>query len=181
MSQPTLSFSPYRDCLGDEFADMPPALQHFHAAPGDFMVHGHIKVKSGSNTPARLVAWLMGAPISDVEGPFHLERTIQGGCEVWTRRFPDACFRSTIHTKERLLIESMGPFSASSRVVWASPHLKLELVGVTLFGLPVPSFLLPRLIAEEWADGTRLCFNIDTHAPFVGRLFAYSGHLEIVT
>ena len=179
MNQPTYPFSPYRDCLGAHFADMPLALQHFHAAPGDFVVHGHIKLKGGSNPLACLVAWLMGAPTSDVEGSFRFERTLQDDCEIWTRQFPGSRFRSTIRARGHLLIESMGLFSATSRVVWASPRLSLKLTGVRFLGLPVPTMLLPRLIADEWAEGNRLCFNIDTTAPLVGRFFAYSGHLEI--
>lgn len=179
MSQPTHPFRPYRDCLGADFADMPATLQHFHAAPGNFVVHGHIKVTGATNALAHLVAWLMGAPTRSAEGPFRLERTLEEDCEVWTRHFPGQCFRSTIRARDQRLIERTGPFSAASRVIWASPRLRLDLVGVKLLGLPVPSFLLPRLIAEEWAEGNRLCFNIDTTAPIVGRLFAYSGFLEI--
>lgn len=160
---------------------MPATLQRFHAAPGNFVVRGHIKVTGASNALARLVAWLMGAPTRSADGPFTLERTLGEDWEIWTRQFPHQRFRSTIRACDERLIERTGPFSASSRVLWANSALRLELVGVTFLGLPVPSFLLPRLIAEEWAEGNQLCFNIDTTAPFVGRLFAYSGYLEIET
>lgn len=173
--------SPYRECLGAAFADMPAVLQQFHGPTGDFIATGRVTVTAAKNPLARLVAWLMGAPTRDGEGPFKLERRLLAAesAETWTRSFPGHRFHSTICARQGLLIESMGPFSATSRVVWHAPYLRLELIGVRFFGIPAPRWLLPRLVAEEHAEGNRLHFNIDTQAPWVGRLFAYRGSLEI--
>lgn len=159
---------------------MPTVLQHFHGAPGSFVARGRVTVIGATNPLARLVAWLMGAPTRDDEGEFQLERILEPTNEIWVRSFPGHRFRSVLHAAAPILIESMGPFSARSRVIWAAPCLRLELQHVHFCGIPVPAFLLPGLHAEEHVEGQRLHFNIDTRAPLVGRLFAYRGYLEVV-
>jgi Domain of unknown function (DUF4166) len=141
MSQPAQHSSPYRECLAAAFADMPAVLQQFHGATGDFVVTGRVTVTGAANPIARLVSWLMGAPTRDGEGPFTLERQLLAAqsAETWTRKFPAHRFHSTIHAENGLLIESMGPFSATSRVIWSAPTLRLELIGVRFFGIPPPA------------------------------------------
>lgn len=185
MSQPALlsnPTSPYRECLGAAFADLPTVLQQFHGATGDFTAMGRVTVTAATNPLARLVAWLMGAPTRDGEGHFTLERRLLDAqsAETWTRKFPAHRFHSTIHAQAGLLIECMGPFSATSHVIWSAPTLRLELIGVRFLGIPAPNWLLPRLVAEEHAEENRLHFNIDTQAPWVGRLFAYRGTLVVM-
>jgi Domain of unknown function (DUF4166) len=57
--------------------------------------------------------------------------------------------------------------------------LKMELLSLRFLGMPCPSWLMPRVVAEESGSNDELCFRVAATLPWVGVVASYSGHLNV--
>ena len=54
----------------------------------------------------------------------------------------------------------------------------MVLRGWSLFGVPLPRFLAPRIAAREWQEGDRFRFEVEVAMPLIGRIVHYTGWLR---
>jgi uncharacterized protein DUF4166 len=134
---------------------------------------------------ARLVAWLAGFPPEGREVPVTVRFGAERGREHWRRAFGDGArvhrFSSLQEEGrgrfERLLCERFGPFRFGLALVVDPDRLRLVLRGWSLFGLPLPLFLAPRIEAHESAPDGCFHFYVAIAHPLMGRIVRYRGSL----
>lgn len=169
--------------FGKGFAELHPLLQHLHREGG--VLSGPVQVAFGRGLAGFLgkrLASRLGVPANN--GTHHLQVSIrsEAGYLHWGRSFNGKSeFNSRFHP--------VGHYP-SGHWVERSGHLRLVL-GVevnaggwhwqhrksTLFGIPMPNFLLPTTLASKGIEGGLYRFSVEVRAPVLGKLLAYSGAL----
>jgi hypothetical protein len=79
---------------------------------------------------------------------------------------------------EYSLVERFGAISVALALVLDGGRLYLIPRRWRLWGIPMPSFLLPTGSSFEAEEENRFCFDVDISAPLVGLIVAYRGALE---
>jgi hypothetical protein len=75
--------------------------------------------------------------------------------------------------------ESLGSARLTFSMVPTEGRLSMQLAKMRFFGVPCPTWMLPRIVAEERGIDDQLHFHITAELPFVGRVASYRGHLEV--
>jgi hypothetical protein len=78
---------------------------------------------------------------------------------------------------ERLLCERFGPFRFGLALIADEDCLRLVLRGWSLFGLPLPRRLAPRIAAHESAPDGCFHFHVEIAHPLTGLIVRYRGFL----
>lgn len=167
----------YRQFLGKRFDRLPPAVAAFHDSRAARCYRGRARVERGINPIARLLADLMGLPRAGRDVPMSLTVTPTRDGELWQRSFADRCFTTVQRAGDRHFEERFGPLTARMHVPMHSQGLRFQIERLTVFGLPFPKALCPRVDATESCDGDRLIFDVDIVAPGLGRIVHYRGWL----
>ncbi|SRR5712692_4148487 len=162
-----MAASLYRDVVGSAAWDsLPRPIHQLHDCGGD----GTLIVTSRG---LARVASLLGFAPSPGTVPVSLRIERSEGAETWIRKFHDETFATAQRVVRGLIAERFGAFEVRFRVSARGNSLHFEMTAVRLFGLPLPSMLLPRMEAQERADGTRVHVSIN-----VGKSFGYTGHIQ---
>jgi hypothetical protein len=173
----------YRRLLGTAWDLLPPPLRAMH--DGTRLAEGRAVIDRGRGLLARLVAWLVGFPPEGREVPVTVRFGAERGREHWRRAFGDGArvhrFSSLQEEGrgrfERLLCERFGPFRFGLALVVDPDRLRLVLRGWSLFGLPLPLFLAPRIEAHESAPDGCFHFYVAIAHPLMGLIVRYRGSL----
>lgn len=181
MSRPA---SLYEGLLGpSSYAALPAAVQRFHRLRGSRELHGRVETAAPASLAGRLLAACLGSPQRASRGAirFRLEAGVTQ--ETWTRCFPEqrpmrSRFRAVAggHLEERLGAARLRFELQADR---EEGLLRMRLIGLRFLGLPCPRWLLPRIVAQERGNGSRLHFEVSAALPWVGVVAAYRGHLEL--
>jgi hypothetical protein len=183
MANSAASPEPYIAALGDAAGRVSPIVLDLHRFKSPARYAGRASVTRGDNPLARLVATVMGMPptMDDCPVEVRLSRTEQGA-ETWTRKFGSSSFSST-HSLGRggwegLVVERFGPVAVAMAVEEDGRRLSLTVRGLTVFGLPMPRELAPKVKAlEHDADG-RFNFDVGIGLPMIGLVIHYRGWLR---
>lgn len=175
MNQPTL----YQSLLGDRFAMLPAELQKFHGAVGQFCYQGTASVAAADHPLTRLTARLLGLPVRSAEVGLQFMLDANADQEIWTRNFSGQVMRSRLRARDGLLYERLGIVMLQSRLEFTGNILRMHILGVRVFGVPVPAWTVPHVVAEETASHGQLHFNIHVSWGRLGRLASYRGHLQM--
>lgn len=181
---------PWEAALGESFAQLHPRLRdYFRTIP-----RGAVGRGSGTfavaGTPRRWLWPLLALLGSDGilfaawerDVPFTVEnRPVYAGlASTRTFSFAEAHRRMTDH----VVLDARGLEDRLGRHGWVAARLEptvvdgmltLESTSVTLFGVPLPSFLRPRVTLTERIEGEQQHVSLTLDAPVVGRLYEYSG------
>ena len=175
----------YRSILGDRYSMLPDVIQRMHDVHGIVEARGKADVIWGDSKLSRLAARLLGMPQPGTALPAHVKfiRTDLG--EILRRRYGEATLETLqmrgTGTDRDLLLEAFGPITLVIRLVPSSTDLKLELHRATMFGVPMPRRLWPRLDARERADGDDYQFRVAIGLPLIGQIIEYRGTLRPVS
>jgi hypothetical protein len=74
--------------------------------------------------------------------------------------------------------ETLWPLTAVSRLDPDETGVTQVLIGMRLFGLPLPRAFWPKLEVREGADETRYLFSVAVHFPWGSLIGKYEGWLE---
>jgi Domain of unknown function (DUF4166) len=170
--------SVYRRLLGDQFAILPPALQALHGGREAAEWRGQADVEQGASWLARLLASLFRLPPAGLAQPLTVMFEPIGDREIWTRNFGSRQFRSVQFAVGRQLHEIIGVSRLIMQVDPSARGLQLTMLGVRLFGMPVPRSLVPHIRAQETGHNGRFHFDVEASLPVIGRLVRYHGWLE---
>lgn len=166
----------YARIMGARFDELPPLVRAIHDIQGDAGAAGEGTVRRGRNPLARLLGAIMRFPPAGA-WPLHVAFAERGGRERWTRDFGGHVFASVLSERSGLAVERFGPVRFGFALEAAADGLNMELKRWSVFGLPLPLFLAPRIAAREWQADGRFHFDVAVAMPIVGDVVHYSGWL----
>ncbi len=167
----------YARVIGDRFEALPPTVRAIHRVSGDAGARGEAQVVRGANPLARLVAAVMCFPPAGV-WPLHVAFAERDGGETWTRDFGGHRFASSMSEDRGRLVEQFGPIRFGFDLPSDGEGLEMKLRRWSLFGLPLPLALAPKIVAREWEEDGRFRFEVDVAMPLIGRVIRYAGWLR---
>lgn len=168
--------------MGDQYHDLPPAIKLFHDTPCRLW-KGYVNASGSNNILAKIIRRFMGFPKPGNDLPITVSiYYTEKGEERWTRSFGNKKFSSLLtidHKNPQLMSESFGLIKQHYKLELTDNWLCWRLQYCSLFGIKLPSFLSPSIIANEGIDekGTYQ-FIAKAELPFVGTLLEYRGFLN---
>lgn len=172
----------FPDLLGEHWHQLATSVQDMHGDAPLVLARGAADVEGATNAPARWLRHLLGLPEPGPQQPLEVTIERRGTREIWTRRFARGQMRSVLDraTGTSLLGEQLGPITLRFELRRNGAAIDWRLRGARIFGLPLPRALLGHVLSRSSTQDGRYAFHIDTRLPFLGRLVAYRGWLEIV-
>lgn len=171
----------YRQVLGTAFDTLPAQIRALHDATDSRRWQGQARVRRGKGLLSRAIAWVFGFPPETGSIPVTVDFTVKHGRETWTRQFGPSRFSSVQYPgqgrHQHLMMERFGPVTVALALVVREGKLFLIPRHWTLFGLPLPRFLLPHGISFETEQDGTFRFDVEIAAPFIGLITAYQGAL----
>jgi hypothetical protein len=167
----------YARALGEAYAALPPAVRRLHDLSRDGGAAGEGTVTRGRSFVARAVAAAIRFPRSGT-WPLHVAFAEADGVELWTRDFGGHIFSSELSRAGAGVTERFGLLRFAFDLPSESHGLEMRLRRWSLYRLPMPLFLAPRIAAREWQEDDRFRFEVAVALPLVGPVIAYSGWLE---
>jgi hypothetical protein len=111
------------------------------------------------------------------EWPLHVHFAERDGVETWTRDYGGNVMRSSLSERPGGVVERFGPVRFAFDLVPRPKGLAMRLAGWSVFRVPLPRFLAPRVIANERDDGGRFHFDVSVRLPIIGDVVHYRGGL----
>lgn len=167
----------YARAMGARFDALPPAVRGMHDFDGDGGAAGEGRVVRGRHPLARLMGRVVRFPPTG-SYPLHVSFAEQRGVETWTRRFGPHGFSSRLSRRGDGVVERFGPMRFAFALPSDGEGLAMVLRGWSLFGMPLPLRLAPRITGREWQEGGRFRFLVEIRAPLIGEVVRYCGWLE---
>lgn len=163
---------------GLDLASLPSPVRDSHAVFHTRVLKGRASVERGPGVVARLLCGVFGFPATVDDIDVEVTKTREHGRECWQRRFGERIFRSWLRIVGGRMRERFGPFEFELDLQVAHDALQFPVRRGWLFGLPLPSWLLPTSQACEYAEDGRFHFDVALDAPLgIGRLVRYRGWL----
>ena len=142
---------------------------------------GLAEITRGRSAIARVIGWIARLPAAGTDIPVTVLFAPREGTELWRRTFGPSSFQTVLsapgspsgHLRERL-----GPMRFLLHVPADETGLSMVLAGMTVFGLPMPRMLWPRIAARERAENGRFTFDVSVSAPVGGLIIRYRGRLN---
>lgn len=168
----------YATILGDSLHSLPPACRALHEEYGKRQ--GKITVQTSGKPLLRAFLRLSGLPDAVSDADFTLTTERCSSRDIWTREIGTDVTRSTLwSTADGALYERMGPALARSRVIADTTGIQLQLVRISMLGLPMPLSLAPQVTTHEAQENGRYTFDVQIRLPLTkGLLIRYQGWLK---
>jgi len=172
--------SVFAQALGTAYTRLPPALQHFHAGGMPRYFTGRATIEHGHSVAAKIGIRLGGFPPQGRDVPFAItiSKTTQG--ESWSRDFNGHMTGSTLRydPAHQQIIERLGRVTCALSLRVEAITLEVDVARLWIFGVPVPTFLVPRSNSRELQNETgAICFDIGAQLPGGATLIRYHGQL----
>jgi hypothetical protein len=166
------------DAMGAGFDTLPDALRAFHSPDGRSEWVGEVTVEPAEKPQARALARLSGFPGRPGTRPFAMVLMPGDETETWRRDFGGHVLTSRLRPgPDGTLDERLGPLGIRLRPVAIDGGLRLDVISLRVMALPAP--LRPQGGGTERVDAEgRVTFDVESHAPGLGRLVRYHGHLS---
>ena len=169
----------YEQVMGASFNLLASEVQQFHCFAGKHTLHGRVEVHAPKSLLATLLATLLGTPRSANEGAIKFELDAQPLAESWTRHFPSKTMRSHLQLIDGQLIETLGVARLMFELAEKEGQLTMHLRRLHFLGIPCPTWLMPRVVAEETGRDGRLYFRVHAGVPGIGLVASYQGYLTL--
>jgi saccharopine dehydrogenase-like NADP-dependent oxidoreductase len=172
----------FRQVLGAAFETLPAPVKLLHSARQARKWAGHADVVRGTSWMAGVICRLIGFPDAATRIPVHVVLSPEDGRETWVRTFAGRSFVSILKCgrgkNEFLMIERFGHVRVALALVIDGDRLLFVPRSWSLFGVPLPRFLLPAGRSYETARDGRFCFDVEIAMPLVGLIVAYKGTMD---
>ncbi len=157
---------------------LPDPVRTLHSSEGVYI--GRCRIQRGKGWLVAMVLRIVRFPPSGED--VHVRLTIQrtGSRWSWERNFGGHITQSTLtfDGKTGCVREQLGPFAVQLQPVSNGRGLMIEIKRLSVLGIPIPAFLLPRSATTEWEDEHgRFRFDVSASAPGLGLLIRYQGWL----
>jgi len=166
----------YARAMGAAFDALPQAVRALHDVAADAGAAGEAVVTRGRGPVVALLARLMGFPPAG-RWPLHLSFAERGGAETWTRHYGGHVMRSVLTHRAGGVVERFGPIRLAFDLLPGPDGLAMRFAGWSLFRVPLPRLLAPRIHATEREAGGRFHFDVSASLPLVGEVVRYAGWL----
>lgn len=171
--------SPFEDILGADFAVLPEPVRRLHSLDAPTATTG---LSDAAVTPGAipwLICKLAGLPKTGTAIPVEvLFKPLGRGREHWTRRFGARRYASTLSATQGVLVEHFSIFDFRFGLTVGPKGLCWIMTSWSIFGMPLPATLMPRVECLESAVDGRFHFAIDAAFPMIGHVIHYRGWLE---
>jgi hypothetical protein len=87
--------------------------------------------------------------------------------------------RSTMRLHGSHLVETLGAARLTFELLEEAGALVMQVRSMRFLGLWCPRWLWPRITAREHGRDGQLHFQVSAGLPLVGRVVAYTGHLDV--
>jgi hypothetical protein len=98
---------------------------------------------------------------------------------VWKRDFDGLKMASSFERQGDYLIEFLGPLAMHFKAVEKSGVLHYLFVKTKFWGIYLPNFLSPQVVASEQEVEGKYRFSVEVRMFLIGVVIAYSGELEL--
>jgi hypothetical protein len=169
--------------IGDSsWLALPEPVRQLHGATPYVTARGEADVEGDRNLALRVLRRLLGLPSPGMRQALEFSITRRGYRETWTRRFASGDMQSVLDrdAEKPFLRERLGPITLYFALRHDIGGIDWDLHHVSAFGVPVPRSCLGQVLSRSSAKEGRYIFAIDARLPFIGRLVAYRGWLEMV-
>jgi hypothetical protein len=174
--------SPFRRWIGAGVDRLPSAIRAMHDDPFERSASGTVTVTRGTHPIAALMCKLLGFPESASDRPLVVEFEPHESEEIWRRRFEGSTFQTRLKPwpgREGHMCECAGPLAYGFALAIGPDGLVMHFRRWWFYGIPLPTFLGPRVEARQWQEGDDYCFLVDVAAPVLGRVVSYRGKLRL--
>ncbi|HEX9451912.1 MAG TPA: DUF4166 domain-containing protein [Burkholderiales bacterium] len=165
--------------LGPTLQCFDESVRTMHAVLDAKVVFGYTDIDCGTSPLAGLVSWLFGFPAPGRALPTAITVVSDGACEIWHRRFANQPILTRLEpgrSAQPTIVERFRfGVAFDLRVLERDGRLRFEVVGMRIFGIPMPQWLWPTLTAEECEESGGFRFDIDIGMRWTGRLIRYHG------
>lgn len=172
----------FQEALGPQFNNLAEPIRSLHTVFDRRRWSGKAKVSRSASLVGNLVCKCIGFPPAAEDTPVTVTIERANGTEVWRRQFGPSDFKSVLspgrnagngHVRERF-----GVMSFDLHLRLEKDRLMFPVHGATVFGFPIPKWLLPISNSSEFVEGGRYHFDVKVSLPVIGDLVHYRGWLE---
>lgn len=165
-------------CLGGHYGLLDPLVKKAHT--GSTRLEGRVTVQRG-NWLANIICHIFSMPAACDD----CQLTVKGEHSLdemsWNRCFGDFVMNSHFEREGQQLVEVLGPIRMNLILTVEQGALVYTLVKASLFGIPIPLFLAPKVIAEEAQVDEIYRFKVNVSMPLIGLLVRYGGDMKLVS
>ncbi len=168
---------PFLQALADPSV-LPQSVRDMHRNPGEYV--GECDIERGQGILIQLALKLGRFPPAGRHVPVRLVTQTQDKDHSWLRDFGGHETTSELRfdAKTGDVHERFGPLSVWLRPAASKRGLEVHIHRLTVFGVPLPQFLLPQSTTNEWQDDLgRFRFDVAASMPGLGLLIRYHGWL----
>ena len=169
--------------LGEAFSQLHPDLQVLHCGGG--ILAGKIRLSFGKGLAkfiGKHLAKKLGIPLQPGEHELRIKIHHQENSLYWSRCFDQqdkvlSIFRAFGNYPSGYWLEKTGPIQLKLTVDIIDSAWHWRVLGVRIFGLPVPLLLFPHSRAYKKIVDRHYQFHVSFSMPWIGQLFCYEGRL----
>lgn len=167
----------------EDFANLDPLLQKLHISGGE--LSGKIEISYGNG-----IAGLIGRRLAKkiklpAQGEHDLSVSIFHSNKGlhWNRKFNSNAIVESLfvpygNKENGYWLETTGPMKMKLTVDIINGGWFWRCLNVSLFGIPIPLFLIPNSQAYKLIEDGKYKFNVSFTYPFIGNLVSYKGILD---
>lgn len=164
--------------MGDEFFKLSPFLQKLHS--GKNVAQGKVTVKNGVGF-AWLLCRLMRFPKAASQVLLRVDCEHKPDQIIWKRLFDKHQMNSVFYQQGEDLVEHLNGMRLYVKAVEINGALHYHFHKAKFLGLPVPSFLAPKVLAYEMDVDGKCHFTVEVTMFLLGKVISYSGVLALMT
>ncbi|WP_297589640.1 DUF4166 domain-containing protein [Roseibium sp.] len=172
----------FQKALGLEFNALPAPVQSLHTVFDRRTWKGRARISRGTSILGNLLCRFIGFPPENDDTPVTVTIERRGDREIWQRHFGAKKFKSVLSLRDNEqaghIRERFGPLQFDIDLRLHENRLHFPVSRGTLFGLPLPRWLLPVSEATETARDGRFHFDVKLSLPGLGLLVRYQGWLD---
>lgn len=162
--------------MGENFGQLASLLQEAHT--GSKRLEGMVEVKRGGLL-ANIICTVFRFPRAASQAHLVVECEHTADAMHWKRHFDGFVMESHFAGKGEYLIEYLGPLALAFKAEEQHGELHYRFIKTHMWGLPLPDFLSPQVLACEKEVNGQYCFNVEVRMFLVGMVIAYGGVLLV--
>jgi hypothetical protein len=153
-----------------------------HGITGGSQFVGRAVVKRGRGLLAKIIGFFAGFPNAGSDVPVTVSISQDGEKEFWERDFDGHTFSSEMSLGsgrlEALICERFGPCKFGMALVTQGEYLHYVSRRWTLFGVPMPKWMMPNGEMYETVVDGKFLFHVEIALPLIGHIVTYEGWLD---